>query len=76
MTEIFTRQNNFQPKVHTIHAGLESSYFLQKNPALDVVSIGTTNENIHSPQERLHLKTVAPQVNLIVETLSKISELK
>jgi len=76
MTEIFTQQNNFAPKVHTIHAGLECSYFLTKNPALDVVSIGTTNENIHSPQERLHLKTVAPQVNLIVETLKKISELK
>ena len=76
MTEIFERQNNFKPKVHTIHAGLECSYFLAKNPALDVVSIGTTNENIHSPQERLHLKTVAPQVNLIVETLTKISELK
>ena len=76
MTEIFNQQNNFAPKVHTIHAGLECSYFLTKNPALDVVSIGTTNENIHSPQERLHLKTVAPQVNLIVETLKKISELK
>ena len=76
MTEIFSRQNNLQPKVHTIHAGLECSYFLEKNPELDVVSIGTTNENIHSPQERLHLKTVEPQVNLIVETLEKISELR
>jgi len=76
MAEIFERQNNFPAKIHTIHAGLECSYFLEKNPALDVVSIGTTNENIHSPQERLHLKTVAPQVNLILSTLQKISELK
>ena len=74
MTEIFAEQNNFAPKVRTIHAGLECSYFLQKNPALDVVSIGTTNENIHSPKERLHLKTVAPQVNLILSALKKISE--
>lgn len=74
MTEIFERQNNFPAKVQTIHAGLECSYFLEKNPALDVVSIGTTNENIHSPKERLHLKTIAPQVNLILATLEKISE--
>ena len=74
MTEIFAEQNKFAPKVRTIHAGLECSYFLQKNPALDVVSIGTTNENIHSPKERLHLKTVAPQVNLILSALKKISE--
>ena len=73
MTEIFQQQNNFSPKVLTIHAGLECSYFLQKNPALDVVSIGTTNENIHSPKEKLHLKTVAPQVYLIVATLETIA---
>ena len=76
MAEIFTQQNNFVPKIHAIHAGLETAYFLAKNPALDVVSIGTTNENIHSPKERLHLKTVEPQVNLILATLEKISELE
>ena len=74
MAEIFERQNNFAPKVHTIHAGLECSLFAVKNPKLDIVSIGTTNENIHSPKERLHLKTVEPQVNLIIETLKKIAE--
>lgn len=73
MSEVFEQQNNFKPKIHTTHAGLECAYFLTKNPALDVVSIGTTNENIHSPKEKLHLKTVAPQVNLITETLQKIS---
>ena len=74
MAEIFERQNNFAPKVHTIHAGLECSCFAVKNPKLDIVSIGTTNENIHSPKERLHLKTVEPQVNLIISTLEKIAE--
>lgn len=74
MAEVFQRQNNFAPKVHTIHAGLECSLFAVKNPKLDIVSIGTTNENIHSPKERLHLKTVEPQVNLIIETLTKIAE--
>ena len=74
MAEIFERQNNFAPKVHTIHAGLECSCFAVKNPKLDIVSIGTTNENIHSPQERLHLKTVEPHVNWIVATLEAIAK--
>ncbi len=73
MTELFTQQNKFQPTVQTIHAGLECGFFLQKNPALDMISIGTTNEGIHSPQEKLHLKTVAPQVYLIVGTLVTIA---
>ncbi len=75
MAKIFEEQNNFKPKVHTIHAGLECNAFLEKNPCLDVVSIGTTNEFIHSPQERLHLKTVEPQVKLIAATLEKVSAL-
>lgn len=72
-TEIFTEQTGHAPAVKVIHAGLEPSYFAQKNSALDIISIGTTNENIHSPNERLHLETVAPHVKFIVGMLEKIS---
>lgn len=75
MAEIFEEQNNFPAKIRVIHAGLECSFFPLKNKNLDIISIGTTNENIHSTNERLHLKTVEPQVNLIRATLEKISEL-
>lgn len=76
MAKIFKEQNNSAMKIHAIHAGLECGYFYTKNKNLDIVSIGTTNENIHSPQEKLHLKTVEPQVNLLISTLAKISELE
>lgn len=71
--KIFTEQNNYAPEVKTIHAGLETSFFAKKNPKLDIISIGTTNENIHSPNERLHLDTVAPHVKFIAGLLEKIS---
>lgn len=74
--EIFTKQNGYAPGVKIIHAGLETSFFVKKNPKLDVISIGTTNENIHSPNERLHLDTVAPHVKFIVGLLEKISAIK
>ena len=74
--EIFTKQNNCAPEVKIIHAGLETSFFVKKNPALDIISIGTTNENIHSPNERLHLDTVAPHVKLIVGIVEAISDTK
>lgn len=74
VAKIFERQNNFAPKILTSHGGLECSFFAVKNPALDIVSIGTTNEFIHSTKERLHLKTVEPHVNLIIATLEKIAE--
>ena len=74
--EIFTAQNGCAPEVKIIHAGLETSFFAKKNPKLDIISIGTTNENIHTPNERLHLDTVAPHVKLIVGLLEKIAEIK
>ena len=72
--EIFTQQNGHAPKVHTSHGGLECSFFAAKNPSLDIISTGTTNENIHSPNERLHLDTVEPHVRLIVEMLKKTAD--
>ncbi|MBO4780554.1 MAG: beta-Ala-His dipeptidase, partial [Selenomonadaceae bacterium] len=71
--EIFTEQNGYAPEVKTIHAGLETSFFAKKNHAIDIISIGTTNENIHTPNERLHLETVAPHVKLIVGLLERIA---
>ncbi len=72
--EIFTTQNGHAPEVQTTHAGLEPSFFAKKNPALDIISIGTTNEHIHTPNERLHLDTVAPHVKFIAALLERIAE--
>ena len=74
VTSIFERQNGRAMQIKTIHAGLECSYFYAKNPALDIVSIGTTNEHIHTPRERLKLSTVAVQAKLILETLIELGK--
>ena len=71
--EIFTEQNGYAPEVKTVHVGLETSFFAKKNPKLEIISIGTTNENIHSTNERLQLDTVAPHVKFIIGLLEKIS---
>ena len=55
-----------------IHGGLECSYFSVKNPHLEIVSIGTTNLDIHSPRERLLLSSVEPTVKLIFDTINLI----
>ena len=75
MAETFKAQNGQPMKVETIHAGLECGWHFLKNPQLDMVSIGVTTIDIHSPKERLLLETVKPQVDLIVETLHKIAKL-
>ena len=76
MTEVFEAQNGKAMKVETIHAGLECGWHFLRNPKLDMVSIGVTTIDIHSPKERLELATVEPQVKLIMETLKRIAVLK
>ena len=62
-----------QLKQRVIHGGLECSYFIQKNPNLDIVSVGTTNIDIHSPKEKLLLSSVEPTVNLIMKAIQNIN---
>lgn len=47
-----------EPVVRAIHAGLECGLFLEKYPELDMISIGPTLRGVHSPAERLEIKTV------------------
>lgn len=46
------------PKIMAIHAGLECGLFKEKYPHLDMLSFGPTMRDVHSPKERLELKTV------------------
>lgn len=73
MTEVFEEQNGCPMKVGVIHAGLECGWHILKNPRLDMVSVGVTTHDIHSPKERLVLRTVAPQVRLVEETLRRLA---
>lgn len=45
-------------KVKAIHAGLECGLFLDKYPALDMISFGPTLQGVHSPDERMLIPTV------------------
>ena len=74
MAEIFKTQTGRPMKVGVIHAGLECGWHIQKAPKLDMVSIGVTTRDIHSPKETLDLTTVAPQVRLVMETLHRIAQ--
>ncbi|MBQ4151551.1 MAG: beta-Ala-His dipeptidase [Schwartzia sp.] len=75
ITEVFEEQHGAPMRVASIHAGLECSWMVKRNPKLDVVSVGVTTYDIHSPKERLLLSTVASQVKMIKETLRRIADM-
>ena len=47
-----------EAKIKAIHAGLECGLFLTKYPHLDMISFGPTLRDVHSPNERIEIKTV------------------
>lgn len=54
-TDSYVKLYHNQPKVRSIHAGLECGLFLEKYPFLDMISIGPTMKGVHSPDERLSI---------------------
>ena len=58
---------NKEPQVLAIHAGLECGLFSEKYPGLDMVSYGPTLRGVHSPDEKLEIKTVKMCWDLTVE---------
>ena len=49
---------NEKAKVCVIHAGLECGLFAEKLPQLDMISIGPDMKDIHTPAEKLSIKSV------------------
>ena len=56
-----------EPQVLAIHAGLECGLFSEKYPDMDMVSFGPTLRGVHSPDEKLEIKTVQMCWDLMVE---------
>ncbi|MDE6682195.1 MAG: beta-Ala-His dipeptidase, partial [Muribaculaceae bacterium] len=62
-----------EPKVEALHAGLECGLFLEKMPALDMVSFGPTLKDIHSPGEKANIKSVEDFWKLLTEILRRLA---
>lgn len=65
-----------EPKVKAIHAGLECGLILDVFPGLDMVSFGPTLRDVHSPAERIEIKTVDLWWQHLLEVLRSIPEAK
>ena len=58
--------------VTAIHAGLECAMFAPKNPHLQLVSIGATIKNPHSPFERVAIEGTKNVYETVKRTLSEL----
>ena len=56
--QVYEQQSNRPAKVEVIHAGLECAVIGKKYRDLDMISIGPTIEDPHSPKERVNIESV------------------
>ena len=63
-------------KVQAIHAGLECGIIGSKIPGIQMVSIGPSMENAHTPDERLKIIDVEILYNLLKVLVEDLSNLK
>lgn len=68
----FNTLHNEAPEIKAIHAGLECGLFLTKYPDLDMISIGPTIKDAHSPDESMEIRAVARFWDWLLEILKNI----
>lgn len=54
------------------HGGLEGGVFFQKNPNLDIISIGPDMTGAHTPKETLSISSTERVYNYLVELLKRL----
>lgn len=67
--EVYRRMYGKDPIVRAIHAGLECGLIGEKYPKMDMISYGPTLRGVHSPDERIEIKTVEMFWNQTLEIL-------
>lgn len=58
-SEVFEKMYNHAPKIEAIHAGLECGFILEKMPGVDMIAFGPNAYDIHSPEERASISSMA-----------------
>ena len=59
-------------EVNVIHGGLECGVIGGKHDGMDMISLGPTIENPHSPDERMYVPSIIKVWNLLVELLKTL----
>ncbi|MDP8052399.1 aminoacyl-histidine dipeptidase [Pasteurella atlantica] len=70
--QVYDKLLGYESKIKVIHAGLECGLLKKAYPNIDMVSIGPTIRNAHSPDEKAHIPAVQIYWDLLVELLKNI----
>lgn len=72
MRQLYVDMFNEEPQVKACHAGLECGLIGKHYPNMHMISFGPTIKNPHSPDEKVHIASVAKYWNFLKKTLEEI----
>lgn len=74
MTDVFSEQYGYEPKIEAIHAGLECGVLAAKIKDLDCISIGPNILDIHTPREKMSVSSVQRVWKMLIEALRRMKK--
>lgn len=69
--QIYDEILGYEASIQVIHAGLECGLIKKVYPKMDLVSIGPTIRNAHSPDEKVHIPAVEIYWKLLTQLLAQ-----
>jgi len=72
--EVYQTVSGRQPKIQSLHAGLECAIIGEKYEGMDMISFGPTMEDPHSPNERLFIPSIGRVWDFMVALLTSYKE--
>ncbi len=70
--EIYIDLFGEEPRVEAIHAGLECGLIGNLHPGMQMISLGPTIKNPHSPEEKLFMPSLSKTYRLLTRILAEI----
>ncbi len=72
MQKVYNDEFGKEPRVMTIHAGLECGIIGKNYPGMDMISFGPTIVHPHSPSEAVNIESVGKFYRLLLATLKQL----
>ncbi len=71
---VYEAEMNAEVELGAVHGGLETGVIGALIPGISMVAMGPNIENPHSPDERVHINSVAKMYQILKQILMKIKE--
>ena len=71
--EVYSELTGRNMVVEPVHGGLECGAFFEKNPDLDMIAIGPSLTDVHSPDESCDIESIRVTAELVIRILEKLA---